>query len=174
MKIYFDNFWDTNLNISKFKFWKHLFIFNFEYTDNVNEADIVFYSVFTNNRPITSFYNNMKELNTPIMAKFFENMIDKYNSSTNINFTASSLYDSFNNFIKENNFKIEYTSTKFGLDVKNYEGIEKKRTKTGNQILINIDQFKQHLTIKYKIEFASVIEDISKESCRSRCIKSAD
>ena len=29
-------------------------------------------------------------------------MIDKYNSSTNINFTASSLYDSFYNFIKEN------------------------------------------------------------------------
>jgi hypothetical protein len=59
MKIYFDNFWDTNLNISKFKFWKHLFIFNFEYTNNINEADIVFYSVFTNNRPINIYKNKI-------------------------------------------------------------------------------------------------------------------
>jgi len=110
---------------------------------------------FTNNRPITSFYNNMKELNTPIMVKFLENMIDKDNSNSNINFTASSLYNSFNNFIKDNNFKIEYTSTKFGLDIKNYEGIEKKRTKTGNQIFININQLKEHLKLKYKIEFSN-------------------
>ena len=60
-----------------------------------------------------------------------------------------------NSFIKEYNFKVEYTSTKFGLDVKNYEGIEKKRTKTGNQILVNIEQLKQHLTTKYKIEFSN-------------------
>lgn len=123
--------------------------FNYLMNVDVNNYD------FTNNRPITSFYNNMKELNTPILAKFFENMIDKYNSSTTVNFTASSLYDNFNNFIKDNNFKIEYTSTKFGIDIKNYEGIEKKRTKTGNQIIIDIDQLKQHLTLKYKIEFSN-------------------
>lgn len=123
--------------------------FNYLMSIDINNYD------FTNNRPITSFYNNMKELNTPILAKFFENMIDKYNSSKIINFTASSLYDNFNIFIKENNFKIEYTSTKFGIDIKNYEGIEKKRVKTGNQIIINIDQLKEHLKLKYKIEFSN-------------------
>ena len=144
---------------------------NYEYFTNLNneinnkEYDRAFFNYlmgvdvnnydFTNNRPITSFYNNMKELNIPIMVKFFENMIDKYNSSTIINFTSSNLYDNFNNFIKENNFKIEYTSTKFGLDIKNYEGIEKKRTKTGNQIIININKLKEHLTTKYKIEFSN-------------------
>jgi hypothetical protein len=144
---------------------------NFEYFKNLNDEinnksyDRAFYNYlltididnydFTNNRPTTNFYNNMKELNTPILAKFFENMIDKYNSSTLINITASSLYDNFNIFIKDNNFKIEYTSTKFGIDIKNYEGIEKKRTKTGNQIIINIDQLKQYLTLKFKIEFSN-------------------
>ena len=123
--------------------------FNYLMSIDINNYD------FTNNRPITSFYNNMKELNTPIMVKFLENMIDKYNSSSNINFTASSLYNSFNNFIKDNNFKIECTSTKFGLDIKNYEGIEKKRTKTGNQIFININQLQEHLKLKYKIEFSN-------------------
>ena len=123
--------------------------FNYLMSIDINNYD------FTNNRPVTSFYNNMKELNTPIMVKFLENMIDKYNSSSNINFTASSLYNSFNNFIKDNNFKIEYTSTKFGLDIKNYEGIEKKRTKTGNQIFININQLQEHLKLKYKIEFSN-------------------
>jgi putative DNA primase/helicase len=144
---------------------------NFEYFKNLNDEinnksyDRAFYNYlltidvdnydFTNNRPTTNFYNNMKELNTPIIAKFFENMIDKYNSSTLINITASSLYDNFNIFIKDNNFKIEYTSTKFGIDIKNYEGIEKKRTKTGNQIIINIDLLKQYLTLKFKIEFSN-------------------
>ena len=65
------------------------------------------------------------------------------------------MYNNFHSFIKENNFKIEYTSTKFGIDIKNYEGIEKKRTKTGNHITVNIEQLKQHLTLKYKIEFSN-------------------
>ena len=55
-KIYFQNFWDKNNNINKFKFWKHFFSnLNYEYTDNINEANIVFYSVFNINEPINIF-----------------------------------------------------------------------------------------------------------------------
>ena len=31
---------------------------------------------FINKRPITNFYNKMKELNYPTLARFFENIID--------------------------------------------------------------------------------------------------
>jgi len=78
---------------------------------------------FTNNRPITNFYNNMKEINLPIIVKFIENIIDKNTNEEIIKFTASELFSFVNDFIKNNNFKIEYTSTKFGLDIKNYKGI---------------------------------------------------
>lgn len=53
MKIYFNNFWDTNYNISQFKFWKNLFSkLKYEFVDIVNDADIVLYSVFNINKPL--------------------------------------------------------------------------------------------------------------------------
>lgn len=57
-KIYFNNFWDKNINIFKFNFWKHLFSkFNYDSVDNIKDADIVIYSVFNNNKPL-EFYKN--------------------------------------------------------------------------------------------------------------------
>lgn len=154
----FDYFKNLNDEINN-KSYDRAF-YNYLLTIDVNNYD------FTNNRPITSFYNNMKELNTPIIAKFFEDMINKYYNDKTVNFTASTLYDNFNSFIKNNNFKIEYTSTKFGIDIKNYEGIEKKRTKMGNHIFIDINQLKQYLTKKYNIEFSDeeFIDDIEDKS----------
>lgn len=53
-KIYFNNFWDCNKNINKFKFWKHFFSkLQYEFTEDINNANIVIYSVFTNNKPIS-------------------------------------------------------------------------------------------------------------------------
>ena len=73
---------------------------------------------FTNNRPETSFYNDTKELNTPVMVKFLEHIID-INSSDNIkSYTATELYNYFNSYLSSNKFKVEYTSTKFGLEIK--------------------------------------------------------
>lgn len=112
---------------------------------------------FTNNRPITNFYNNMKEINLPIIVKFFENIIDKSGNEEIIKFTAIELFLFFNDFIKNNNFKIEYTSTKFGLDIKKYDGIDKKRTNRGYDIIINIQILKYHLTNKYNIIFNNII-----------------
>jgi hypothetical protein len=33
--------------------------------------------------------------------------------------------------VKDNNFKVDYTTTKFGIDIKNYDGIIKKKTNNG-------------------------------------------
>ena len=106
---------------------------------------------FTNKRPITSFYANMKELNIPILARYFENIVNTNNSLYSC--TASELFNKFNEFVKSNNFKVEYTSTKFGIEIKNFEGIEKKKTRLYNIIEIDINKLKEFLIKKYKIEF---------------------
>ena len=95
--------------------------YNYFLNVNLNGFD------FINERPATSFYNKMKELNTPIIVKFLEKVIDENNK--NCSFSSTQLFDNFNEFIKTNNFKVEYTSTKFGIDIKNFDGIEKKRKK---------------------------------------------
>ena len=118
----------------------------YEYFLNIDLTDFN----FTNQRPITSFYNNMKELNIPVMARFFESIVNNGNETK---MSSSELFNKFNDFVKQNNFKIEYTSTKFGIDIKNYEGIEKKRTKTNMMIEINIETLKLYLIAKYKMEF---------------------
>ena len=145
---------------------------NFEYFKNLigemesGDYDRAFYNYllsldvetydFTNNRPITDFYNNMKELNTPVLAKFFQNIIDNNSKESEVKFPASTLYEKYNNFVKDNNFKNECSSTKFGIDIKNYEGITKKRVVVGNIITIDISILKKHLTTKYKIDFVDM------------------
>ena len=124
--------------------------YNYFLNVNLNGFD------FINERPTTSFYNNMKELNTPIIVKFLEKVIDENNK--NCSFSSTQLFDNFNEFIKTNNFKVEYTSTKFGIDIKNFDGIEKKKTRTFNVIEINIQKLKEHLIQKYKLEFCDFID----------------
>ena len=120
----------------------------FEYFMNV---DLKNYD-FTNNRPITNFYNDLQEINVPVLARFFENIIESSDQDV-ISYSASSLYNRFNEFVAANKFKIETTITKFGIDIKKYNGIEKQRTKNCMVISININQLKTYLTDKYKIEF---------------------
>jgi hypothetical protein len=115
---------------------------------------------FTNNRPITDFYNNMKETNLPIIAKFFENIIDNNSDKNEIKFKANELFNMFNEYVKENNYKVDYTSTKFGIDIKMYKGIEKKKLRQYSEITININLLKQYLIEKYKIEFNNNIDFI--------------
>jgi hypothetical protein len=130
-------------------------IYNRAFYDYFINIDLTYYD-FTNSRPITNFYNNMKEINIPILARFFEKIVDANNKDCS--FSSTDLFNRFNDFIKSNNFKVEFTSTKFGIDIKNYDGIEKRKTRTNNIIDINIIKLKQYLITKYKIEFCDFID----------------
>ena len=50
-------------------------------------------------------------------------------------YSATDLFNEFNSFIQANKFKIEMSSTKFGIDIKNYEGVESKKQKQYDFIL---------------------------------------
>ena len=131
--------------------------YNYFLSIDLNKID------FTNDRPITSFYNNMKEMNTPVMAKFFEQIVDDNIEQENIKYSATDLFNAFNEYVRNNNFKMDMSSTKFGIDIKNYEGIEKKKTKTVRLVIIHIPTLKEFLRTKYNIEFNNEFIDDEQE-----------
>ena len=146
---------------------------NFEYfnllNDEINKGDYdrAFYDYFMNinienynfihNRPLTTFYENMREINIPVIAKFLEHIIDiNYeNNNNNICYLSPKLFFLFNEFLKDNNFKVDYTTTKFGIDIKNYDGIIKKKTNNGYNYHFDISILKNFLINKYNIIFSN-------------------
>ena len=125
---------------------------------------------FTNDRPITAFYSNMKEINTPVIAKFFEKIVDDNHEKEFIKYSATDLFNEFNEFIQANKFKMEMSSTKFGIDIKNYDGVEKKKTKTIRLYIINLNMLKEYLISKYNIEFNDNFIDDEQELNNIRTI----
>ena len=107
---------------------------------------------FTGNRPKTNYYNDMQELNTPPIIKFFESIIDKDHSEI-IKYTSTQLFNNFNDFLKTNNFKFDMSSTKFGIEIKKFNGITKKKLCNFNEITIDRLVLKNYLIEKYKIDF---------------------
>ena len=71
---------------------------------NCGEYDKAFYDYFLNidltefdfinERPITSFYKNMKEINIPILAKYLESIVDRH--SENCSYSSTDLFSNFN------------------------------------------------------------------------------
>ena len=63
----------------------------------------------------------------PILARFFENIVDSQRKKCT--YTATEKLTKFNDFVKSNNFRVKYTSTKFGLNIKTYDDIVKRKTR---------------------------------------------
>jgi hypothetical protein len=118
------------------------------------ELDVKNYD-FTNNRPQTDFYNDMRELNIPLMVKFFEKFVFDHHDSTQkaYNYKSNLLFSQFNEFIKSGNFKYEMTATKFGNEIKDIKGITKERKRDGQYYIIEFEQLKIYLTETYNFEF---------------------
>jgi hypothetical protein len=111
---------------------------------------------FTNNRPTSEFYNNMKQANIPVLALFFENLTDETRIvDIQYKIKANDLFLKFQLFLKDGNFKNEITLTRFGIDIKDYEGITKIKTMKGNFYCIDFDLIKPYLTTKYNMTFES-------------------
>lgn len=125
------------------------------------EYDKIFYDLlmttpidgydFTNNRPKTNAYNNIKEATKSPVISFYEDLIFKYDESFLIG--GAELYSKFTTFLKSNNFNYEYNNIKFGVELKQYETyIIKTRTKKGIYYNIKINELKNHLIATKQIE----------------------
>jgi putative DNA primase/helicase len=105
---------------------------------------------FINERPQTTFYNDCQKRNIPILAKFFENEILQNNKKVSCEYFR--LYEVFAIYMKEKGYKFDYTETKLGIDMKHYNGIEKKRTSKGVKYVVDFVKLKADLIQKKYIE----------------------
>lgn len=113
---------------------------------------------FTKDRPITSLYETLKEHNIPILGRFLCEIVDEYSTKETERIGASELFNKFNHWKEKNKFNsYECTSTKFGIDLKDYDNIIK--CKSGGYICysINIPKLKESLIAK---KYYEVIEEI--------------
>jgi len=104
---------------------------------------------FTNNRPETEFNKDLKEHSIPVIAKFLENLIFEKDKKIEQEYTAIELFDKFNDYLNANRIKLELNSTLFGIQLKKYTTIIKKRTNKGNKYNINYDDLENQL-IQFK------------------------
>jgi hypothetical protein len=100
---------------------------------------------FTGLRPETEFYKNMQEANIPIVAKFFEEEIYENRKSVK---TYNDLFGDYMMFLQRGNFKYEITSSKFGLELKEYDGINKIKTMKGVNYIVDFEKLKSFLISK--------------------------
>ena len=112
---------------------------------------------FTENRPITKFYEDIQELNKPIHISFLEDyIINNEKENDSIEISSSLLFASFNNYVEKFRFKNQLTITKFIIDIKKIEGIEQRKTKTTRNLIFDLAKVKPYLQKKYKIEFSNI------------------
>lgn len=104
------------------------------------------YYDFTNSKPTTSFYEELKEVNIPIISKFLENLIYLEKKSNDKVYQSSDFFREYKSYLEENNFdKNVTTSTSFGIQLKKYKSIEKKQTSKGIKYYIEFDKLKEEL-----------------------------
>ena len=106
---------------------------------------------FTNNRPVTNFYNDMKEMNIPPLALFLESIVMREETSYKVQ--SSVLFNQFTDYVSTFNFRTQPTLTKFILDIKKIDGIEQSRTSTARFINLDLVKVKDHLISVYNIDF---------------------
>jgi putative DNA primase/helicase len=129
--------------------------FNYMMSIDVDNYD------FTNNRPITQFYNDMKEMNTPPMALFLESVVMNNNTDIIHKEQASILFRQYSEFITTFHFKNQPTLTKFILDIKKVDGVEQKRSKSASFIIFDLTKLKQYLITTFNINFDISEDDIN-------------
>jgi len=104
------------------------------------------YYDFTNSRPTTKFYEELKEINIPITSKFLEHLIYSEKEDNDIKYSATDLFREFKSYLEENNFdKNITTSTSFGIQMKKYKSIEKKNTSSGIKYYVDFKKLKEEL-----------------------------
>jgi hypothetical protein len=105
------------------------------------------YYDFTNSKPTTSFYEELKEVNIPIMSKFLENLIyTKEKDKKETIYKSVDLFNEYKSYLEENGFdKNSTNSTNFGIHIKKYKSIEKNQTSKGASYYIEYDKLKDNL-----------------------------
>ncbi len=129
----------------------------------MNEVDISNWDSI-NDRPITEAYQDIQSANTPAMAKWLEERYFEMNHLIEMEsdeevlqehkvIPSKTLYTLYVAWLSENGFrKMEYNTTKFGRELGKYDGISKKRNKSGMVYVIDYEVLKTFMIRKKYME----------------------
>ena len=111
-------------------------------------------------RPITQAYKDIQCANIPPMAKWLEDRYylnnahiqmgsDKSEVDDHQNVKSNDLFQEYKIWLVENGFKnMEYNVTKFGRELKKFDGVEKKRKPHGMLYVFDFECLKKYLLHK--------------------------
>ena len=143
---YFNNLYDEIKNKTYNKAWYSYFM----------SVDIENYN-FKANRPITKYYEILREASIPQISKF---LIDLYETRKDERMTirANLFYTDYKNWGNENGIKDDsiYTATKFGLEINFLDCITNRRTKHGKEYIIEFSKLRKYLLDKNFIKKENV------------------
>jgi len=119
-----------------------------------------------NDRPFTEEYKNMQSVNIPTIARFLCSYVDNEEFNKNFNQEthtdiiekSSELFEKCNEWAIEKGFKAT-NQTAFGLDIKQFKGITKKRRRSGKVYIINLNKLKNYLIDKNYYETLEEYEE---------------
>ena len=123
---------------------------------------------FTTERPKTSFYNDMVELNRPILTNF---MLYLYHSTVQ-EITGAALFNLYSIYLQKLNIVNKISGTKFGISIKEYNGIIKNKNNKGVMVYtINKLDLREYLIKKCAVdadeflcETSGFLEEINNKS----------
>ena len=110
----------------------------------------------------TAVYKEVQSATIPIISLFLQDLYYENNHNESmgnqlmIEIRANCFLKLYNKWLKEGGYKFEVTSTKFGRDVKCYEGVEKKRDKYGFTYQIDYETLYEYLK---KMKYVDQDED---------------
>ena len=119
---------------------------------------------FTKMRPKTDFYNSMKEYNMPPIVKFLENLVNSNLIQGKNTCIYNKFYEVFTSYHISSMCKYDITESRFGIDLKEFTAITKKRTTKGMVYHIDNILLKQYLITKYKIDDFNELESVEAEA----------
>jgi len=108
-----------------------------------------------NDRPLTEEYKQMQSVNVPTIARFLSSYVDneefykQFNDGlyTDVVVKAGEFYEECSGWALEKGFKAT-NQTAFGIDIKQFEGVSKKRKGSGVVYIIKLNKLKNYLIKK--------------------------
>ena len=127
-------------------------------TSNINNFDIV------SDRPETDFYKELRAESVPCIHRLLIEYISNNDNDTKL--YATTFYSKFKTWCQNTNRTVSYTDTRFGRELKQYQGISKKRTKRGYQYTLNFDTIQtQLIEQQYVTQDECLIDSSSDSEC---------
>jgi len=132
-----------------------------KFIDELKKRDVP--DIFTSKDiPCTEYKEELSSVSIPLIAKFLQFYLE-CSVDEDIQITSTDFYKNFKRHITKYERDMDFTMTKFGRDIKEYNGIEKKRSRNGMYYIIRVKEVINYL--KEKNYFDEVpFQDIDDET----------